>query len=255
MKSMFKAKDISTDGVVVAPDPQWRGEGMRDLLKEWCHQGRIVCPCCNERVLAKAGEFIRWHFAHKIRTECPYANENAERLTGRLMLYDWLVGQSNRADVELEVPIDGAEAPAALDVVITIGGRRFGYWFVNKNLRDESRQALLDAYAMANNRGIAGHFVFSSRLLKTVEWMKHRVVLSPTQSSLLMPSRYRTSRPIGHCLHFLTTSDRSLTSLRGIQATHFHKTFDVNRWLCHPLERVSIDPDSGEPVHPYITRR
>jgi competence CoiA-like predicted nuclease len=37
----------------------------------------LLCPCCNESVIAKQGLKKQWHFAHISGSECAYANETA----------------------------------------------------------------------------------------------------------------------------------------------------------------------------------
>ena len=45
-----------------------------------------VCPSCNERLIAKKGEYREHHFAHESGTSCPYAAETALHLAAKDIL-------------------------------------------------------------------------------------------------------------------------------------------------------------------------
>ena len=45
-----------------------------------------VCPSCNERLIAKKGEYREHHFAHESGTSCQYAAETALHLAAKDIL-------------------------------------------------------------------------------------------------------------------------------------------------------------------------
>ncbi|WP_096270280.1 competence protein CoiA [Paucisalibacillus globulus] len=63
---------------------------------------QFYCPSCNEQVIIRAGSKTIAHFAHQSITNC-YSSEGGEgpyHEKGKLMLYNWLLGQGLNVSLE-----------------------------------------------------------------------------------------------------------------------------------------------------------
>ncbi|SFE73645.1 Competence protein CoiA-like family, contains a predicted nuclease domain [Alteribacillus iranensis] len=64
------------------------------------------CPACLKPVILKKGTKRRWHFAHHRKSACPYHHpESEEHLNGKALLYQWLLHQGYKPDVERFLPM------------------------------------------------------------------------------------------------------------------------------------------------------
>ncbi|MFC4559330.1 competence protein CoiA [Virgibacillus kekensis] len=85
-------------------------------------QENFFCPTCHSPVIVKAGPQIIPHFAHLSIDDCP-SREGGEGIyheKGKLLLYQWLLGQGLNAQLEAYLP-DIQQRP---DILLTIGERR-----------------------------------------------------------------------------------------------------------------------------------
>lgn len=84
-----------------------KGE-MISLVKKTDIQKReqnFFCPVCHKRVILKAGSSRRWHFAHYYDTNCGTTESESEyHLKGKEWLYEWLIDQGFRAELETYFP-------------------------------------------------------------------------------------------------------------------------------------------------------
>lgn len=248
---MFAAHDQVNDRKITAIAPEWAEPAAMETLRRWCREDRIVCPWCDAPVLIRAGEIKARHFAHKKLAECPYANEDAEKLRGRQILYEWLSSKVERTTVELEAKVDGLDLPVPLDLLAVHADRRYGYCFLHRSIRDTGkRDELTEAVAQAGREGLHLHVVFSARLLDSASTDRGWIRLSPTQRRLAGKSDYNKPHGGGRVLHFLDTETRVLTSLRGLSLFEWPQTFQVGKRLTNPMAEVCVRPSNGEMVHP-----
>ncbi len=248
---MFGAVDPLEDRKINAIAPEWAEPAALESLRQWCREDRIRCPHCRAPVLIKAGEIKIRHFAHRSVADCPYADEDAEKLRGRQILYEWLVAKTGQEAVELEAKVDWMELPVPLDVLVSYEGRRYGYCFLHRNVREAGqRSAIRSAVTCASALGRPLHLVFSTQLLAPIEGDRGRVRLSPTLRELFVTSEYDGPHQEGGTLHFLDPESRLLTSLRGLSLYHAPQAFRFGKRWATPVSEVCLRPSNGEIVHP-----
>jgi hypothetical protein len=248
---VFRAIDQFQQGPIVAIDPQWAEPAAIQALRQWCREDRIRCPWCSAPVLIKAGQILSRHFAHKAVADCPYANEDPEKLQGRQVLYEWLLTKLGKEAVELEPNVKALDLPLPLDVLATHAGRRFGYSFLHRSIREcQKREAILDAIAHARVPGLTLHLVFSARMLQPLENHPDLFRLSSTQRDFAVKSTYDQPYWGIGSLHFLDTADRAVNTLRGLSSFDGSSSFRVGKRWANPISEVCITPGGGEIVHP-----
>lgn len=249
---MFKALDESRGGTpIVSLDDEWEAPSALEALRERCRENQVHCPWCHAPVLIRAGQILVRHFAHKHLKDCPYAHESAEKLAGRQLIYEWLIAKFGRENVEIEVMPDGLELPMPLDAFVRTGGKRIGYWFFNRNIRLlDTRDMLMDAIREAVQADACLHVVFSSKLLNLIDEYPDLARLSPTHRDFMASTPY--DAPVGGklTLHFLDTSERMMTTLRGLRLFEWPQTFKFGALRRSTLDQLQVRPSTGEVVHP-----
>lgn len=248
---MFRALDQSVGGLpIVSLDPQWAEPIPLAELRGRCRADQICCPWCQAPVVIRAGRIKVRHFAHKHLDECPYANEAAEKLLGRQVLYEWLKTKVESGDIELEVLPDGLELPLPLDVLLHRDSKRFGYWCLHRNIRSwEERDLLLQAVRRTEKSDMHLHVVFSSKLLNLIDDRPELVRLSTTQRDLMHGSQYDTLSGGAYSLHFLAPEESVVTTLRGLRPYEEPQTFQFGLKIESTLADMRVAHRSGEIIH------
>lgn len=67
------------------------------------HKGQIYfCPECSRPVIARQGQIVIWHFAHKVRGSCAAEGESPEHLKMKQWVYEWFKQSPTVTLCELE---------------------------------------------------------------------------------------------------------------------------------------------------------
>lgn len=242
---MFKSLDCQSSQEVIILDPHWNKETIVPLRSKG-REGYLVCPVCKQPVHVRAGERNRWHFAHNIISNCPLKHESANLLQARGLLYTWLRSKyGGKVTVEKHFP--DLNLPRSLDCYVEISDeQKLGYWILDKGIR--SRYPLQYAFS---NLDISIVWVLLSSMLKIDDESPESVHLSPTERDFIYPSEYN---PIyshyDSALNYLDIEDTSVTTLRGLNCTHFPQKFSFDAALKDDLRNMLISPKTGEFVHP-----
>ncbi len=240
---MFRAIDRKHDRSIVILDPDWQGSPLEELRAAGARD-ELVCPICRAPVLVKAGLIKRRHFAHQNIADCPLQRESAELLAARDMLYTWL--RSKYDNASLEISPDDLMVPRPFDAYVQNDqGRRFGYWVIDRGLRDRD-----DMLAAHRSQKLQVHWLFLKQMLKPVERRPRQARLSTTERDFA--TRCRFAQPYGTplSLQYVDAQAQVLTTLRGLRPYEPPATFQFERRIDTPLAKVMISPRSGEFVHP-----
>ena len=81
---MFVAKDKELGSRVNSLDLAWDSRFID--LRAWVTSGRLACPCCEQKLLFRAGYKRRPHFAHRILSECPLSKLSPEVIEAKAQL-------------------------------------------------------------------------------------------------------------------------------------------------------------------------
>ncbi len=243
---MYKALDIRDNTEVVILEPKW----LRAInqLREFDHQGFLVCQGCKQPVRVRAGEQRREHFAHKHLENCTYADESAILRNARAVLYKWLVSKFGES-VTIEKKVDGVDLFRPIDCWVKHDSTTFAYWIIDSTLKPEKRKALQDGI---EKLGIHINWVFILELLRTEQNHPDKLVLSTTEREFIRRSKYDMPLTSGYStngsLHYLDSKNRKLITFRGLSLYHEPQVYK-GRNLTSNLEKVLVSPQNGEFVH------
>ncbi len=156
--NVFKVVNKRTNETIVILDPEWRdrlGE-----IRYWGRNDLLICPRCKQPVTVRAGQFKRWHFAHKHLQGCPYGHESPVLLETRALLYQWLATKFPEK-VTLEKAVDDPDIPRPIDCWVDADSGPIAYWLIDARMSPENRRNLKSAFKRS---GAAVNWVFVSNL-------------------------------------------------------------------------------------------
>jgi competence CoiA-like predicted nuclease len=206
---MYTARHQPSGEEITILDPRWMAQ--LEYLRVLDKQDALVCPGCQQAVRVRAGQFKRWHFAHKHLHNCPFERESPRLLQSRAVLYDWLVGKFGVEAVRVEKKLESPSLSRHFDCWVELGDRRFAYWIFDRRMPPDERLNLKSA---CDRIGLDVQWVFVVDLLHAddhTHFSRDRQSrhsrswdrLSRDQRSRLQQNRLQTSR-----LH-LTTTERT----------------------------------------------
>lgn len=235
--------DTGEQVILLKEDGRERAETLRTLA----HQGRLICEVCEEPILVRAGDERLWHFAHKVRKNCPKDEETLELVACRALLYRWL-REKFKECVRLEKVLPGSGLPRPVDCWVELAdGRRFAWWIVSAQLKPSERSRLK---AVFDSRGVRYQILFTANRLHRDPSHPEAVTLSSTEREFLFESEYDAIYGASHgSLHFLDPARGILTTYRSLMPVHPPQGYQ-GEWLERPLFELLIHPRNGEPVHP-----
>lgn len=205
---MFVATDKELGARVISLDPAWVSRFWD--LRAWVTSGRLVCPGCKQKLLFRAGDVRRPHFAHRAHSECPQDKQSAEVLEAKAQLYGWLITKyPGQIDMDMDLHIPDWDGSADL-VVRADEAKAFAYWIFDHSPRN--REGLLNRMPSGVNRQV----IFTESARKT---LGNSVLLTKAQRELISATRFDESKWRGH-LHFFDTKTRMLTLYRGLYCIH-----------------------------------
>lgn len=146
-----------------------------------------LCPLCGGDLVARRGEIVVWHWAHRpsgaSRSECPHEESAWHLAMKRAYLFPgW----------EVESPV-------------TLGGRKYLLDAMNKKTR-EVREFVhsLSPYYLAKHRTLKAHGYNVLWIFDGEMFVSHRVVVLPGGGlkRLLKPKADMLHRQIGGLVHF-----------------------------------------------------
>jgi hypothetical protein len=247
--SMYKAVNQHSGEDIIILDVNWEEE--LDTLRLLGKQDVLVCQGCRQPVRVRAGEFRRWHFAHKHRHNCTYGHDSPTLLSMRAALYKWLVSKFGAAAVTLEKQIDGARFPRTIDCWVAGKQGPIAYWIVEAELKPQIRDDIQDGLKQA---GARGNYLFATTMLREDASEPDQVYLTKTEREFMHQSPYdeheEGARFIhGRSLHYLDIATMALTTFRRLHQVHAPHLF-AGRKEQHDLSLVLVNPTSGEFVHP-----
>lgn len=84
---------------------------------------KFYCPECKEEVILKLGNKRIWHFSHHAGSSCQnnYERETEYHLSGKLQLYQWLINQGIKAELEKYDPLIRQKP----DIAFEMNGKKY----------------------------------------------------------------------------------------------------------------------------------
>ena len=122
---------------------------------------KFYCPACSEKVILRSGERVIAHFAHTAKASCPSATggEGPYHEQGKLLLYQWLVSQHIKVELEAFLP----EINQRPDLLIHLNGRRIAIEYQCAKIPKEQIVKRTEGYKQV---GIQVIWVLGAKLLK-----------------------------------------------------------------------------------------
>lgn len=236
---MFVANDKELGVRVTSLDPAWNSKFVD--LRAWVTSGRLVCPGCKQKLLFRAGDERRPHFAHRVLSDCPLSKMlSPEVLESKAQLYVWLAGKyPGKVEMDVDLQIPGWDRFADL-VVRPDDNKTFAYWVFDRSPRN--RWGLLHNTPAHVSRNV----LFTESALHKEE--DGLLFLPAAQRDFIINSKYDPACRYGH-LHFIDSRSGMITVCRGFLCVHgpnLHSC-QVNREA--PLDSALICPASGEIVY------
>ncbi|HRX01455.1 MAG TPA: competence protein CoiA family protein [Cyclobacteriaceae bacterium] len=221
---------------IMATDPAWdhRKEEYRALCNE-----KAVCPICQERIICKFGEINQHHFAHHHNTDCPGSHDNEEHMTGKAILYGFLMARyGHEATVDLEYYIP--ELKTTCDLLVQFqDGRKWAVEFYCGG----KAQALRDKINYYEEQNILTSWLLSQQLCK--DNSSEKTVIISARDKLLIDktgidkyyigewykriviNRQRTDLPLDGSsegtLMYLDVEQKELRIFRALQSEYHHQ--------------------------------
>ncbi len=244
---MYKALYLPAKEEIVILDAQWRGH--IPFLRSLDQKDALICQGCLQPVRVRAGQFKRWHFAHKHLQNCPYEVESPALLAARAALYELLTRLCPPGSVAIEKRTEGAPRP--FDCWVEMERSSFADWIISVRLSPEARQELQQASASLSAQV---HWIFTGDMLRIDKLDGEAVHLTTTEREFMQPTAYdedfrRHTTISGKTLHYLDTLQGSLITFRALQLQHAPQLYK-GRPLRHLLSEIGIDLPGGELVHP-----
>jgi hypothetical protein len=221
------------------------------VLHDLDHRDQLVCPGCMQPVRVKAGQFKRWHFAHKHLTNCPFQRESAELLHARAVLFRRLVDEFDETRVVIEKQLSELNLPRPLDVWVDGKYGEFAYWIIDTRLPPNLREIIRKGFSQVP---VPVNVVILSSISKVAADDPAVLYLSTTEREFCTASPYdatwkELSFSSGKSIHYLNLDCESVITYRNLQLVHLPQQHTGKR-LETPLAELSFDSASGEIVHP-----
>jgi hypothetical protein len=247
---MFRGWDTVAQQEVVIILDEYDDRTALDLLRDRCKCDQIVCPVCNQPLIAKAGVVKIRHFAHTHAANCPSNVESVEVLLARAALYNWLVGKFDAA-VRLEEHLPELELPRPLDCVVERSDLRLAYWITDRRMKVDDRDRLKGGL---DRLGIKLIVLFTPRLMQRNENKQGMLNLSTTERQFLSQSRYELAyrlhkRQSTGSLFYLDGGNKTLITFRGMRVIEWPQQYGGIE-IGTLLKDVRVQPTTGEFVLP-----
>src|SRR5689334_17910183 len=117
---MLTAWDNNKGSILAVPDYE-EGEDLI-LLRQWAHDGRVVCPVCREKLWLRAGTERCVHLAHRVLANCPHGRVSFGVVEARRLLYRFFqdrIGSGKLLGlIELEPAVAGLPEEAHVDLIL-----------------------------------------------------------------------------------------------------------------------------------------
>ena len=244
---MYKVINLVDNHEIVILEQRWKKQF--HLLRELDRNDRLVCPGCRQFVRIRAGRIRRWHFAHKHLGNCSLASQSYQLLEARAILYEWLTQQLGEESVTIEKAL--SDLPRPVDAWVDSGSGSFAYWIFDNRFSPEIRKILRKEL---EGKGIFMNWIFLSDLLHEEDAIPGRIHLSTTErefmrTSLLDAASETAGDAPGQSLHYLQPASKILITYRGLQINHPPQRFNGRR-ISNDLSEITIDPISGDLIHP-----
>lgn len=245
---MYMAIDTSTKGAVISLDQCWldKPEALR------ARAVNLECSCCHGPVLVRAGEYNKWHFAHKNANDCPLSHTDPDRMLGRAKLFEWLSAKGLRERLSIEEIVKVDSKMHQVDCVVSDAkaNRRFAYLFFAAGVRD--REHLF----IALKREYCYYYpVFHSKTIKPAPDHPGGIILSTTHRDAIhiysdTGYYHEENQPLlaGRALHALDITTSEFTTYRELSCKNPPKVFAGTKVVSR-LVNVRISPKTGELIH------
>ena len=236
---MFVAIHATSRARVTSIASKWNDR--LDELRELASSGQLICPVCQQFLWLRIAHKRRRHFAHRHLADCPMANQSAELLETKAILFDWLETKYP-GTVQMDMPgFPGWELQ--LDLLVEANpDRKFAYLIFDRQQR--FRQECLGYQAAS---GVHTHFIHTG---STLVIQSSDLALTASQRDFISHSEYDecTRHAYGGHLHFLRTEDASLHIYRGLHCVHQPNMYAWTALRKGTLSSALISPKTGEIV-------
>jgi hypothetical protein len=246
---MFKALNKLDGGEIIILDPGWRNQ--LSALRSLDRQDALACPYCLQPVRVRAGNYKRWHFAHKHLENCRYENESPVLLQTRAVLYDWLAEKFGPQSVTLEKQLEHAVLPRHIDCWVKSGKHYFAYWIFETRKSPIIRDMVLSGFARVTAKV---NYLFIADLMNRDPLRRDHLYLTTTERAFMVESSFdrfshenHTNR--GKSLQYLDPNTRTLYTYRGLQMYHSPQLYR-GTLISDSLSDVKISLTSGELIYP-----
>jgi len=247
---MFKARHEQSKEDIVILDPNWVSQ--LDRLRRLDKQDRLVCPGCEQPVRVKAGQKIRWHFAHKNLEDCPLSHEAPVVLEARAVLYQWLVGKFQAGVVTLEKELAPERLLRPVDCWVETKAGEVAYWIIASQIKPAQRETLQQVFDEA---GVRVNWLFLMEMLREEPGHAGNIYLTTTEREFMAASDYNKfidrsgNLRLGGTLHYLDPTQELLATFRSLRVVHSPQLYGGRKQV-HPMSEVLVHPKTGEFVHP-----
>lgn len=226
-------------------DRTFRAAGMR---------GDLLCIKCRQVVILHRSHEGCPHFFHQPDSTCPEANLSLQHLETRAALYS-LLRREFDGDVLMEHDLSHSAVPRSVDCWVEHKGNTFAYWIFDKDIKNELQRAALRNALTRNN--VQCHFVFTSRMLKTLGSGEGVVQPSGTEkfAKLCTPFDVLNEKKEGGSLQYIGIEEQRpvLISYRCLIGDSGSKTFSGVRKKT-ALADAEICSQTGFLIHPEEKR-
>ena len=139
----------------------------KEVLRNYSYNKEIFCPHCLQSAIFHGGDHRTFHFKHAKGAECTYKGEpeSEEHLTGKRLIYEWLIERYPKAKVELEYSIK--ETNQIADVYVEFDEKHKFAFEVQCSVI--THEIWSERYNLYQSVGIQSVWLFGSKYDKEIE--------------------------------------------------------------------------------------
>jgi len=245
---MFRVLNTQTGELAISLD-YYTPEQLDKAFREPGKEGKLVCPTCRCPVVLRREFDEMPHFLHPKGSRCPHADEHLPLLKMRAALYRHLRREfGHGVTAEHDLPTG---APRSVDCWVESGGKKFGYWIFNGEIKSKAKRIALRS--AIEREGAVCHFIFWDRFMCPKDSDANALTLSDTEqfAKVCTPFDVLNGENEGGSLHYLNVQDENavLVTYRTLLKTAETEYFTGIKKR-HVLADTEVCPQDGFLVHP-----
>lgn len=213
---------VMQDGTQITPATMSKGN-INELKKK---KHSYYCPSCKEKVILRVGEKVIAHFAHLANADCVQSNGEGEyHEEGKLLLYEWLLKQNLKVELEKYLP----ELKQQPDLLVDLNGRKIAIEYQCSRISNEEIINRTQGYT---KQGIQVIWILGMKLLKRIGTQLFKF----DTFSKTMLHQFTPQYPLS--IFYFCPESSKLVKIQNL--SFLNNKYAVGKLKYHSLNRINI---------------